>query len=132
MGVKPVSKQVAKTARPKTATKQAAGPSLAALMDAQAEQAADLLKSMANPQRLRVLCLLVEGERSVGEINREVHLSQSALSQHLARLRADGLVQTRKEAQTVYYSLAEGPAFSVIQTLHDLYCPGDGAQKLCS
>lgn len=132
MGTKQAMKNPTGKVRPKAARAGPSVPSLAALMDAQAEQAAELLKSMANPQRLRVLCLLVEGERSVGEINREIALSQSALSQHLARLRADGLVHTRKEAQTVYYRLAEGPASSVIQTLHDLYCPGEGAQKLCS
>ena len=94
-------------------------------MNERAEAAAELLKAMSNPQRLRVLCLLVEGERSVGEINQLVQLSQSALSQHLAKLREEGLVVTRKEAQTVYYSLAKGPAVTVIQTLHDAYCPGD-------
>ncbi len=98
---------------------------LAIAMAAQAERAADLLKAMAHPQRLRALCLLVEGERSVGEINREVDLSQSALSQHLAKLREEGLVATRKEAQTVYYRLADGPAVAVIQALHDAYCPSD-------
>lgn len=100
-------------------------PSLAAAMAAQAERAADLLKAMAHAQRLRVLCLLVEGERSVGEINRAVDLSQSALSQHLAKLRDEGLVATRKEAQTVFYRLADGPAVMVIQALHDAYCPVD-------
>jgi ArsR family transcriptional regulator, virulence genes transcriptional regulator len=91
-------------------------------MAEQAGRAADLLKAMAHPERLRVLCLLVDGERSVGEINREVSLSQSALSQHLAKLRDEGLVDTRKEAQTVYYRLAAGPAVAVIETLHAAYC----------
>ena len=79
-------------------------PSLASQMDAQVEAAAELLKSMANPQRLRVLCLLLEGERSVGQINEQIELSQSALSQHLAVLRESQLVNTRREAQTVYYT----------------------------
>lgn len=91
-------------------------------MARQAEQAAELLKAMAHPHRLRVLCLLVDGERSVGEINHDVDLSQSALSQHLAKLRDEGLVETRKEAQTVYYRLVPGPALDVIRTLHDAYC----------
>jgi DNA-binding transcriptional ArsR family regulator len=104
---------------------------LAAAMAEQAERASELLKAMSHPQRLRVLCLLVEGERSVGEINREIELSQSALSQHLAKLREEGLVTTRKEAQTVFYSLTTGPALEVIRTLHDVYCPGDNA-RICS
>jgi DNA-binding transcriptional ArsR family regulator len=105
---------------------------LATAMAAQAELASDLLRAMAHPQRLRVLCLLVEGERSVGDINREIDLSQSALSQHLAKLREEGLVATRKEAQTVYYSLTPGPALAVIRTLHDAYCPGGTPSSTCS
>ena len=74
-------------------------------------------------ERMQVMCMLVDGERTVGEINAEVDLSQSALSQHLALLREGGLVQTRREAQSVYYSVAPGPVQRVIQTLHDVYCP---------
>lgn len=91
------------------------------------EHAADatrLLKALANEKRLMLLCLLVEGERSVGELNARVELSQSALSQHLAVLRQDGLVTTRREAQTIYYAVAPGPAQQVIATLHDVYCGG--------
>lgn len=91
------------------------------------EHAADatrLLKALANEKRLMLLCLLVEGERSVGELNARVELSQSALSQHLAVLREDGLVTTRREAQTIYYAVAPGPAQQVIATLHDVYCGG--------
>jgi DNA-binding transcriptional ArsR family regulator len=95
---------------------------IAAAMAEQAEAAAELLKAMANPQRLRVLCLLAEGERSVGEINAAVALSQSALSQHLAVLREHGLVQTRREAQSIRYSLIDGPAARLIHALHDIYC----------
>ncbi len=95
---------------------------LAVEMDAQAQAAADLLKAMANPQRLRVLCLLAEGERSVGEINAAVDLSQSALSQHLAVLREQGLVQTRREAQSIRYSLVAGPVTRLIHALHEIYC----------
>lgn len=91
-------------------------------MAAQADTAADLLKALANPQRLRVLCLLIEGERSVSQINQRVPLSQSALSQHLAVLREKGLVDTRKQAQTVFYRVAEGPVHRIIQTLHEIYC----------
>ena len=87
--------------------------------------AAQLLKTLGNEKRLMVLCLLVEGERSVGELNAHLELSQSALSQHLAILRTDGLVVTRREAQTIYYALADGPAQRIIETLHGIYC-GDG------
>ena len=93
-----------------------------AQMQANADQAADLLKALANGQRLRMLCLLVGGELSVGDINAQVDLSQSALSQHLAVLREQGLVNTRKQAQTVYYSLAEGPAGELIAILHRAFC----------
>lgn len=92
-------------------------------MAAQAEVAAELLKTLGHPARLRILCLLVDGERSVGAINADVPLSQSALSQHLALLREQGLVDTRREAQTIHYSLADGPARAVLGTLHELYCP---------
>lgn len=97
-------------------------PRLADAMASKAEAAAELLKTLGNPQRLRILCLLVEGERSVGQINAEVALSQSALSQHLAVLRNQGLVQTRREAQTIHYSMAESPARAVLETLHAIYC----------
>jgi ArsR family transcriptional regulator, virulence genes transcriptional regulator len=96
--------------------------SLASQMDAQAETAAELLKAMASPQRLRVLCLLLDGERSVGQINEQVDLSQSALSQHLAVLRESHLVNTRRQAQTVFYSVAPGPVDAIIRTLHGIYC----------
>lgn len=97
-------------------------------MRANADEAAQLLKLLANGQRLRVLCLLIGGELSVGEINERVALSQSALSQHLARLRAEGLVTTRREAQTIYYALASGPARQIIASLHDIYCGPGGAR----
>ena len=94
-------------------------------MRAHAADAARLLKALGNEQRLMVLCLLVDGERSVTELNARLDLSQSALSQHLAVLRGDGLVATRREAQTIYYSLVEGPAQRIINTLHGIYCGVD-------
>lgn len=94
----------------------------AELMESASEAAAELLKAMANPQRLRVLCLLVEREMSVGEINALVPLSQSALSQHLAVLREKNLVATRREAQTVFYSVADGTVHDVIEVLHRNLC----------
>ena len=87
-----------------------------------AGEAARLLKLLGNEKRLQLLCLLVEGERSVGELNARLDLSQSALSQHLALLREDGLVHARREAQAIYYSLAPGPAHRVLDTLHAVYC----------
>lgn len=92
-----------------------------------ADTAAQLLKMLANGQRLRVLCLLVEGELSVGQINERVDLSQSALSQHLAKLREEDLVATRREAQTIYYSLSSGPTKHILASLYDIYC-GVGAK----
>lgn len=91
-------------------------------MRAHAVDASRLLKALANEKRLMLLCLMVEGEQSVSELNAKVDLSQSALSQHLAVLREDGLVSTRREAQTIYYALASGPARQIIETLHGIYC----------
>lgn len=87
-----------------------------------AADAAGLMKALGNESRLMILCILAEGEHSVGELNDRVPLSQSALSQQLARLRKQGLVSTRRESQTIYYSLASGPADRVINLLHDIYC----------
>lgn len=92
-------------------------------MSGSADSAAALLKALANSQRLHILCILVGGEHSVGELNAELGLSQSALSQHLARLREENLVTTRREAQTIHYALAQGPAARIIGILHDHYCP---------
>ncbi len=87
-----------------------------------AQRASELLKAMSNEKRLMILCYLTEGEKSVGQMESLVGLSQSALSQHLARLRRDGLVKTRRASQTIYYSLAGGEASAVMATLHSLYC----------
>ena len=84
--------------------------------------AADLLKVLANRNRLLILCHLAEGEASVSELNGKLELSQSALSQYLAVLREQRLVSTRRESQTIYYSLVESDAIAVIRALHDVYC----------
>ena len=90
----------------------------------EAGEAVSLLKAMANQSRLLILCYLAEaGEMSVGELVHRVGLSQSALSQHLAKLRDEGLVSTRKEAQTVYYSVCDPKAGQLLALLHDLFCP---------
>ena len=91
-------------------------------MEAHASEATQLLKALANEHRLLILCHLAEGEKTVGELNERVLLSQSALSQHLSVLRRDGLVDTRREAQTIHYRLAQGPATRVVETLHEVYC----------
>lgn len=84
--------------------------------------AAHLLKALGNDQRLLILCNLLDGPLSVGELNQRLDLSQSALSQHLALLRESGLVSTRREAQTIHYSLPDGPVVRVMELLQDIYC----------
>lgn len=100
-------------------------------MQNNADAAARLLKLLANGQRLRVLCLLVEGEMSVGQLNERIPLSQSALSQHLARLREQGLVSTRRDAQMIYYRLCDGPTRQIIAALHRIYCSGASPDANC-
>jgi DNA-binding transcriptional ArsR family regulator len=87
-----------------------------------AGEAASFLKSIANDRRLIILCELVKGERSVGELEAITDLSQSALSQHLAKLREAKLVKTRRESQSIHYSLANTGVSKVIGVLHDVYC----------
>lgn len=87
-----------------------------------AEDAAQFLKLMANPHRLMVLCHLLETEMSVSEINQHLPLSQSALSQHLAVLRNSGMVKTRREQQTIYYSLANDGVRAIIGELYQQFC----------
>lgn len=91
-------------------------------LEQNAAQAADLLGAMANRRRLVVLCRLVDGEKSVNALAESVGLSQSALSQHLARLREKGLVATRRDAQTIYYRIASEEVRRVLSTLYGLYC----------
>jgi len=88
----------------------------------QAKKASDLLKAMSHETRLMILCLLSEGERSVGDIEAILSMPQAAVSQQLARLRLDRLVVTRREGRTIYYSLANEEVTSLIGTLYDLFC----------
>ncbi|WP_096086289.1 ArsR/SmtB family transcription factor [Agaribacterium haliotis] len=88
-----------------------------------AGEATALLKELANEKRLMIFCCLGEGELSVGELNALVPLSQSALSQHLARMREAGFLNTRREAQTIYYRVADASVGKIIQTLKSIYCP---------
>lgn len=89
------------------------------------EIAVNLLKALSNERRLMIICALYQGEKSVGELEAIVGLSQSALSQHLARLRRDGLVNTRRNAQTIYYSMNDRATQAILRTLYDIYSPED-------
>jgi ArsR family transcriptional regulator, virulence genes transcriptional regulator len=91
--------------------------------------AANLLSAMANPKRLMILCCLVKGEVAVGALATKVGLSQSALSQHLSKLRAQKLVNTRRDAQTIYYSSSAESVMKVLETLETLYCEPEQAKS---
>lgn len=93
------------------------------LFEASAGRAATLLRLLANEKRLMILCQLADGELAVGDIQSRVGLSQSALSQHLALLRAEGIVATRREGQAIFYRLDDPAAMRVIETLAELFCP---------
>ena len=90
-------------------------------MERQAKRASKLLKAIGNERRLMILSHLMAGEKSVGTLEKLIGLSQSALSQHLARLRRDKYVKTRREAQTIYYSLAGTEVETILSTLYSLY-----------
>ena len=97
-------------------------PAGMAELERNARHAAALLKAMSNPARLVILCQLAEGERSVGELERAVGISQSGISQHLAVLRRGQVVKTRRQRQAVYYSLASDDVVALMATLHALFC----------
>lgn len=88
-------------------------------------QASNLLRALGNEYRLIILCHLLNGEHQVAELQEKIDLSQSSLSQHLARLRHEGLVKTRRESQAIFYSLAGDEVRQILEVLHSLYCaPG--------
>jgi DNA-binding transcriptional ArsR family regulator len=91
------------------------------------EQASQLLTLLANPSRLRILCVLQEGEQSVTALGDVVDLSQSALSQHLAKFREAGIVSTRREAQSIYYSIADTRVARLLEVLAELFCKPEKA-----
>ena len=91
-------------------------------MAAAAGKASELMKTLGHRDRLMVLCHLSSGEKSVGELARLLEIPQSPLSQHLARMRKENLVTTRREAQTIYYSIASQEATRMVQLMHELYC----------
>ena len=101
-------------------------------MQAAADQASELLKGLANRHRLMIVCQLIEGERAVGELASFLGVRDSTVSQHLALLRKDGLVSARRDAQTIYYSIASEPAREILSALYRIYCTppnGKASQK---
>jgi DNA-binding transcriptional ArsR family regulator len=104
-----------------------------ARMQAAADRAEELLKAMSNRHRLLILCQLVERERSVGELAEFLGIRDSGVSQHLALLRKDGLVATRRDGQTIWYSIASAEARALLSTLYDIFCApqqGGGAKTV--
>lgn len=93
--------------------------------EAKAEEVSATLAAMANPKRLLVMCTLLAGEKSVGELAEIVQLSPAALSQHLGKMRALRLVATRRDGQTIYYSLASAEVQAMLETLYRVYCAPD-------
>lgn len=97
------------------------------VMETAADSASDLLKALANRHRLLIICQLIDGERSVGDLAVFLGLRDSTVSQHLALLRKDGLVAARRDAQTIYYSIASDPAREILTALYRVYCaPSNG------
>jgi DNA-binding transcriptional ArsR family regulator len=94
-------------------------------MAAAAQKASELMKTLGHKDRLMVLCHLISGEKSVGELAGLLEIPQSPLSQHLARMRKENLVQTRRDAQTIYYAIASREAAEIVTLMHMMYC-GEG------
>lgn len=91
-----------------------------------ASRASALMKTLGHKDRLMILCHLAEGEKSVGQIADLLEIPQSPLSQHLSRMRKENLVETRREAQTIFYSLKSGEASRIVEVLYELFCEADG------
>ncbi len=96
-----------------------------ATMADQAKAASDFMKALAHEGRLMILCHLVEGEKSVSELESLIGARQAAVSQQLARLRLEGLVSSRREGKAIYYSIGDAKVEKLIGTLHDLFCDSD-------
>ena len=101
-------------------------------MQASAKNATDMLKLLGHPDRLMVLCQLKNGEASVGELSRMLNIKQSPLSQHLARMRHEGVVESRREAQTIYYRLSGDKVAQIVTVLYELYCVTDDEDSACA
>jgi ArsR family transcriptional regulator len=93
-------------------------------MDAAANEASDVLKALSNPQRLRLLCSLLTGPRTVGELEQALGASQSYVSGQLARLRSEGMVRAERDGRTIHYSLADTRVVPIIESLYEVFCPG--------
>jgi len=91
-------------------------------MQSSAQKASDMMKLLGHPHRLMILCELLSGERSVGQLADKIQTGQSSLSQHLARMRHEGVVCCRRDAQTIYYSLVDGGTARIIALLYEIYC----------
>ena len=94
-----------------------------------ADSAAELMRSLSHPQRLLVLCALVDGEKSVAELRQELGIEQVPMSQQLMRLRSDGVVEARREGTTVFYSITRPEVLTVVEALHTAFCRGRGSQS---
>ncbi len=121
LGSRPAAKFAAAAAKTKNSSSSSGD---FALMTKYAGRASEFLKALSHEVRLLILCLLCEGERSVTEIEELLSLRQSSVSQHLARLRRDGLVQTKRNGKAIHYSLANSAVRPMIGTLHDVFCTG--------
>jgi DNA-binding transcriptional ArsR family regulator len=97
-------------------------PADLAFMAAKAKEASEFLKALAHPSRLLILCILCEGEKSVTELEHLLALRQPTVSQQLARLRSDGLVGTRRDGKTIYYSLANDDVRTIIDAVRGVFC----------
>jgi len=102
-------------------------PAVMEQLKSKAPQAADLLRQLANPNRLLILCHISQEERSVGQLEQDLGLRQPGLSQQLAELRQSGLVKTRRESRSIYYSIADERAEAVMAMLYDIFCRDAGA-----
>lgn len=100
-------------------------------MQASAKNATDMLKLLGHPDRLMVLCQLKNGEASVGELSRLLDIKQSPLSQHLARMRHEGVVVSRRDAQTIYYQLSGDKVAQIVTVLYELYCANQEDESDC-
>ena len=97
-----------------------------AQMASAAAKASELMRTLGHKDRLMILCHLISGEKSVGELAGLLEIPQSPLSQHLARMRKENLVTTRREAQSIYYSIASTEAERMVELMHELYCSEPG------
>ncbi|KAA5602432.1 ArsR/SmtB family transcription factor [Blastochloris sulfoviridis] len=107
---------------PSPKLKQIKTPLDSDMMLANAQEASDFLKALAHQSRLVILCMLAEGEKSVGELEELLSQRQATVSQQLARLRLDGLVTTRRDGQTIYYSLASDDVRVILGALYEVFC----------